>query len=840
MNIKEKNLVLFSVVLPVLLFSQIVFAAEQPIRVLIYSGANNHNWKQTTAAIKKILGDAKISAKITEKPARLTSKQLSKYDVIVSNWNNWNNKSLDWSGESKQAFLDFIRNGGGHVSVHAGGSSFYEWPEYHKIVASWGKETGHGPYHAFVMNAVDTDHPICSDLNLISSAWTVDELWYRTEFPANSKILVTAYSSSKSGGDDGFEPILSVCDFGEGRCVNFMLGHDTAAMQRIAFKLLLTRSVQWSAKQKELVAVPENLPRNRIALYTKGLPVGKALDANIKTIAGGNEQQATEAVMSSVDILNALRGFRVSKYQDKFVAMTKTVKAVQNRKLLLSIASKFPSEETFVWVMDCFKQPQLKKETATCALQIIRSNASTDVKAIKKALYQIVTANLSDDLTLTATMQLYMLSGSTNLAIGGVADSPDDLNRDGSSSGDQAAIDGNANTFWDEQDNAQLYRLRVKLAQTETVRAIQMSGYAHHNFAPKDFTVLLDNKAVKTVTNAQYINNELLVLVPETKCSTIELKITGYYGLSPAIRELVIYPPLGPVLPDKLTWKKTDTSVALMNNSATVWKFNYSPDQSSTYFHPVSLVDGTVITEDRPADHPWHHALWFAWKYINSVNFWEENNTGQCEGNIDWKNVKVVTRKSHSARITLDISYNHRGQKPILTEKRTMAVSAPSADGTYHIDWTSEFTACSDKDVEFQRTPLVGQPGGQPWGGYAGLSVRLNGSGSDWAITTEKGPTALKDGMSRGKAKGMDYSGVFDGNAAGIAILDNPENLNSPTPWYAINLNPMKYFSPAVICFNPHTLPAGETFTLNYRVIVHPQKWDADKLQTQIDKYNME
>jgi hypothetical protein len=83
----------------------------------------------------------------------------------------------------------------------------------------------------------------------------------------------------------------------------------------------------------------------------------------------------------------------------------------------------------------------------------------------------------------------------------------------------------------------------------------------------------------------------------------------------------------------------------------------------------------------------------------------------------------------------------------------------------------------------------------------------------------------------------MEFSGVFGGQSAGIAVLDHPENLNAPSPWYAIASNPMKYFSPAVICYKPHTLGAGKTFTLNYRVVIHPQKWYSENLKSQINKY---
>ncbi len=48
---------------------------------------------------------------------------------------------------------------------------------------------------------------------------------------------------------------------------------------------------------------------------------------------------------------------------------------------------------------------------------------------------------------------------------------------------------------------------------------------------------------VKKIENAQYTENLLVFPVPEATCQTVELRITGYYGGSPAIRELGIYRP---------------------------------------------------------------------------------------------------------------------------------------------------------------------------------------------------------------------------------------------------------------------------------------------------------
>ena len=139
---------------------------------------------------------------------------------------------------------------------------------------------------------------------------------------------------------------------------------------------------------------------------------------------------------------------------------------------------------------------------------------------------------------------MVVLSGMVNIAPQGTATSPDGIEKDGGSGGDQTAIDGDTATYWDEADGQKLYRLIVAFKQPEKIAAVSIVGYEHHSYAPKDFEILCDGKVVKKVENAQYDNNFLVVRIDEVKCTSVELKITGYYGNSPAIRELGIYRPV--------------------------------------------------------------------------------------------------------------------------------------------------------------------------------------------------------------------------------------------------------------------------------------------------------
>jgi hypothetical protein len=282
-----------------------------------------------------------------------------------------------------------------------------------------------------------------------------------------------------------------------------------------------------------------------------------------------------------------------------------------------------------------------------------------------------------------------------------------------------------------------------------------------------------------------------------------------------------------------LRWQQTDESVALVGPDGVIWQFNYGRQAAKPFFHPLALTTGEVLTWQAPPDHPWHHGLWFSWKYINGVNYWEENKaTGHSDGLTRWSNVRIQTRHARSARIDLDLTYEDPDGQVVLTERRTVRVSAPDADGQYHLDWTMTFTA-GEEDVILDRTPLPDEPGGRIWGGYAGLSVRLAKDLKDRQVITVAGPASFEHDRHRSRSPSMDYSGMIGDTSAGIAILDDRHNLNFPTPWYAIKSDVMSFFSPAVICYGPHTLPAGRSMTLHYRVIVHPGRWDERTLKAE-------
>ncbi|MDD8027087.1 MAG: PmoA family protein [Acidobacteriota bacterium] len=297
-----------------------------------------------------------------------------------------------------------------------------------------------------------------------------------------------------------------------------------------------------------------------------------------------------------------------------------------------------------------------------------------------------------------------------------------------------------------------------------------------------------------------------------------------------------------PVSPERMPeqtgpWRwETDKerNLALIGPAGEIWRFRCDPGLDHAYFHSLSTVEGRVLTADRPPDHIWHHGLWFSWKYIDKVNYWEvDAASGRPAGRTTWTIAAMETRADRTARLVLDLDYRPAGaDRPVLIERRTIEVSAPGLDGVYFLDWTAEYQAA--KDLVLDRTPLLGEPGGQINGGYAGLALRLAGGLEDLRLVTDQGPAGeFTNDRYRGRHTGLDYAGQMEGEPAGIAILDHPQNPRAPTAWYAVHSAVMAFFNPALLSPGPLTLRNGERMTLRYRILIHPGRWDAARLKAE-------
>lgn len=250
-------------------------------------------------------------------------------------------------------------------------------------------------------------------------------------------------------------------------------------------------------------------------------------------------------------------------------------------------------------------------------------------------------------------------------------------------------------------------------------------------------------------------------------------------------------------------------------------------DDPNPSFRRVETPEGRAIALYRPWDHPWHPGLFFSWKYLNGLNFWESMHAGQ-------RNVAVTERfvpvDGHEPGFRQRIAYvTHEGEA-LLREERAVSVVPLPESGGYLIRWQGEFAPVSG-DVMLDRTEATEQ---SPWGGYAGLSCRLarNYLGPD--ITTDAGAFRAEEAHGR-PFRWCDYSGKLDGylekRRAGICLMDAPDNPRHPTRMLTYDYKDMQFLHAAFLYGEPYTLRAGETLTLAYGLFVHDGAADSATME---------
>lgn len=241
-----KKILLLAIVCTFLTNQNLYSNEVEPIRVLILSGSNNHEWKQTTPMLERILlKSGKFSIKITERPDTLTSFDFELVDVVLSNWNSWPENDLRWPEQTEKALLSFIKNGGGFITFHASSSAFYKWPDFQQIsTAAWIMDTtSHGKPSETKINIINKKHPVTKGIDDFT---LFDELWLHAA--ENPKFEVLGVASKKETTEKGIkpQPAIMVAGLGKGRIFHTILGHDVKAIENSGFQHLLINGTEWA------------------------------------------------------------------------------------------------------------------------------------------------------------------------------------------------------------------------------------------------------------------------------------------------------------------------------------------------------------------------------------------------------------------------------------------------------------------------------------------------------------------------------------------------------------------------------------------------------------------
>jgi len=219
-------------------------AAESSARVLIVTGEDypGHKWQETTPALKAQLEkDSRLAVDVLDDLKRLPSADLSKYDVVVVHFKNYDPAVPGPEGQKKLA--DFVAAGGGMVLVHFACGAFQEWPEFVKLAGRvWDpKMRAHDPHGPFRVEIVDHEHPITKGMKAFE---ITDELYTCLAGDTPVKVLATATSKV----DQKPYAMAFVLEYGKGRVFHCPLGHDVAAFENAGAGELFRRGTAWAAR----------------------------------------------------------------------------------------------------------------------------------------------------------------------------------------------------------------------------------------------------------------------------------------------------------------------------------------------------------------------------------------------------------------------------------------------------------------------------------------------------------------------------------------------------------------------------------------------------------------
>ena len=319
----------------VLLGGLIGIHAAEPVRALIIDGRNNHDWRSTTDHLRATLeaaGRFEVTAStapqlrfpnvprkakrsedesaLTEARKHFEKPQAEAKADLAPRWDKWaphfasadvvvlNYNGEEWPVRIRNAFVEFVRSGGGVVLIHGSNNAFRNWPEFNEMIGlGWrpaligkaikvdprsGKtyianeidlsnngNSGHGSKHAFQVTVRAPDHPMMQGLPPI---WmhARDELYHNMRGPAkNLTVLSSAYSDPKQRGSGLHEPLTWEVSFGKGRVIVTSMGHlwrgdmergEQAALHCVGFQTILARACEYAATGQITLPVPNGFP----------------------------------------------------------------------------------------------------------------------------------------------------------------------------------------------------------------------------------------------------------------------------------------------------------------------------------------------------------------------------------------------------------------------------------------------------------------------------------------------------------------------------------------------------------------------------------------------------
>jgi hypothetical protein len=243
------------------------------------------------------------------------------------------------------------------------------------------------------------------------------------------------------------------------------------------------------------------------------------------------------------------------------------------------------------------------------------------------------------------------------------------------------------------------------------------------------------------------------------------------------------------------------------------------------YIHPLWGIDGTILTEDFPADHLHHRGIFWTWHqvWIDGKQIgdpWEIKDFEQQVTDIEYS-----MKEGGIAELKTEVNWKSplwktmEEKKPYLKEKTKILIH-PKKGNYRKIDFEIQLLALAEN-------LKIG--GSADEKGYSGFSVRMIlpddviFSGKEGEITPANSAVISPGYVNVSGSVGKNNS------SGGIVIIDHPQNPGYPQPWILRKKNSMQN---AAFPGNT-TIPVSTTepLVLKYSLLVYSGKMSDKNIQ---------
>ncbi len=262
-------------------------ATSGRVKVLLITGIEYHNWRETAPQIaKQLTACPDIDVTLETNFNVLCSDRIFEYDVLFFNF--WNSRDDSPSLDDNLALSNiekFLDSGKGIVIYHLAIGVFETHSDrVEKIIGRVYDRSlpPHDAFREFDVRIVKKDHPI---MRSVTDFKIPDELY--TCFALDGRPIEVLAEAESINVKKSF-PMAYLFEHGKGHVFTTVLGHDLRALNTPAFVTILRNAVLWLG-HKEVPASPAIVvtPAKPIIDGRYFPVVQEELDARLKTIRQG-------------------------------------------------------------------------------------------------------------------------------------------------------------------------------------------------------------------------------------------------------------------------------------------------------------------------------------------------------------------------------------------------------------------------------------------------------------------------------------------------------------------------------------------------------------------------